>query len=64
MDMDNIYAFSNKDIGMMSKFDATDISWEIPKLVYTETNDNLTINDECFSTFDGSGLEHTIITMY
>jgi len=63
MDMNYVYAFSHKDVGKINKYDATDIYSKGLKLIYSETNDNLSINYDCFSTFNGEELNHTILTM-
>lgn len=63
MDMNYVYAFSHKDVGKINKYDATDIYYKGLKLIYSETNDNLSINYDCFSTFNGEELNHTILTM-
>lgn len=58
-DQNNLYAFSDKDDQKYSKYCIKD-NYE---LVYETTNDQLVINDDCVSNFDGTEISDTIFTM-
>jgi len=58
-DQNNLYAFSDKDDQKYSKYCIK----ENYELVYETTNDQLVINDDCVSNFDGTEISDTIFTM-
>jgi len=58
-DQNNLYVFSHKDEQIQNKYRIKDNYETMQKSIV----DELVINNDCFSTFDGTEIVDTVITM-